>query len=253
MAIPWDGRLGGQFVSGKGETEAPAHWITEESDVKCHPLGTRLVVGPNIYRYCKSSEALSAGKLCTAVADSDAEDTVTVAHPIGTTALTVTAATDITADQYEDGVLIVDEGTGAGNTYDILSNAAITSAATGTVNIYGGLKVAWATADTDIVLCTSPYVVQESNSDQVETPICVPRIAVSSGYYFWGQTRGLCGVLQDEAQGNAAGTRMVTIGSSQGGAVESYDGAGETCVGHRYFDNASDEDAKYQPVMLLLD
>ena len=252
MTSPWDGRLGGQFISGGDIVSSPKHWITEESEEKGHKLGSLLRVGGNWYAYCKSSEALAAGKLCAAVADSDAEDTVTVAHPIGTTAITVTAATTITANQYEDGVLIVDEGTGAGNTYDIASNAAITSAATGVVNIYGGLAVAFAIADTDIVLCTSPYVVQLANTEQTETPICVPRIAVSSGYYFWGQVSGLVGLLQDEASGNNSAQRLLTIGSSVTGAVEAQDLAGEAVVGMRYFDAADDEDAKYQPAILTL-
>jgi len=250
---PWDTRRGGQFVSGKHFVTSPAHWITEESATKQHPLGAKLCVGDSVFRYCKANEALSAGKLATAVADSDAEDTVTVAHAIGTADLTITAASAITANQYEDGVLIVDEGTGAGNTYDIAENAAIDSSSTGTVTIYGGLKVAWSTSDTDVVLVQSPYVVQEANKDQKETPICVPRIAVTEAYYFWGQTRGLCGVLQDEAEGNNAGQRLLTIGSSVDGTVESQDAAGEAIVGMRLFDAANDEDAKYQPVMLMLD
>lgn len=253
MSVPWDTRTGGVFTSGPEVTTSPAHGILEESSSKCHPLGTVLRVGPDVYRYCKASEALAAGNLATAVADSDAEDTVTVAHPISTTGVTVTAASAIAANQYEDGKLIVDEGTGAGNTYNVKDHLAISNAETGTINIYDGLKVAWSTSDTDIVLVQSPYVVQESNADQKETPICVPRIAVTSGYYFWGQTRGLCGVLQDEAEGNAAGQRLLTIGSSTAGSVESYDGAGEAIVGMRLFDAANDEDAKYQPAMLLLD
>jgi len=242
----------GVNLSGPGVVTCPAHSIYEASSTKRHKLGDRLYVGPDEYRYCYASEGLSAGKQCTTKFDSDAEDTVTVAHAIGVYDVTVTAASAITANQYADGILVVDEGTGAGNTYNVKEHAAIGSSKTGTVTLYSPLVVAWSASDTDIELVTSRYIVQESNTGQVETPVCVPRIAVTSGYYFWGQTRGICGVLQDAAQGNAAGQRLLAIGSSTAGAVEDFDAVGEAVVGMRLRQGA-DEDAKYQAILLTLD
>ena len=243
----------GSNVSGSVPITAPAHSIYLESENQKHPLGSILVVGGGTFRYCVSTEALSPGKLCTARMDSDAEDTVTVAHPIGTTQVTITAASAITANQYAGGQLIVDEGTDAGHVYNIKSHPAIGSASTGVITLYEGIITAWVAANTDIVLVESMYAVQESNTDQIETPVCVPRIAVSSGYYFWGQTRGQTCVLQDEAAGNNTAERLLTVGSSTAGSVESMDASGEALVGMRLFDGADDEDAKYQPVMLLMD
>lgn len=253
MASPWGTRTGGIHISSGSRVEAPAQGIYEQSTVKNHRLGDVLVVGDKMFRYCVAGENLTAGHLCTVKFDSDAEDTVTVAHPIGTLQVTVTAASAITANQYADGLLIVDEGTGAGNSYRIKEHPAIGNGETGVVTLYDPLVVAWSTSDTDIELVQSPFVVQDANADQKETPACVPLIAVTSGNYFWGQTRGIAGVLQDEAEGNAAGERLLTIGSSTDGSVEDYDGAGEAIVGMRLRDAADDEDAKYQPIMLLLD
>jgi len=142
------------------------------------------------------------------------EETVTVAHGIGTTALTVTAASDITVDQYAEGMLIVDQGTGAGDQYIIKSNAAIASAATGTVTIYEpGLVTAWATADTDIALWTNPYYKVTQVAAATASGAGIPLIDITDAYYFWLQTYGPAGVLIKTAatSGTAAAEQAMHI------------------------------------------
>jgi len=226
--------------------------IYEESSTAKHKLGERLVLPDGrVFYYAKASEALTAGKLVTAKPVLNQEDTVTVAHPAGTTQVTVTAASAITKDQFKEGYLIVDEGTDAGSIYKIKSNEAIASGETGTVTLYDGLVTAWSTSDTDITMVTNLfYNVQESNTDQIELPLGVPLIDVTSGYYFWLQTWGIAPVLQDEAFGNNAAQRLVTIGSGTAGAVEAYDAACEALVGQIVLDGAATEDAKYYPILL---
>jgi len=228
--------------------------IYEESSTAKHKLGERLPLPDGrVFYYAKAGEALTAGKLCSAQVDTDAEDTVTVAHPAGTTEVTITAASAITKDQYKEGYLIVDEGTDAGSIYKIKSNEAIASGSTGTVTLYDGLVTAWSTSDTDITLVTNLfYKVQLANTDQIELPLGVPLIDVTSGYYFWLQTWGVAPVLQDEAFGNNAAQRLVTIGSSVSGAVEAYDAACEALVGQMILDGADSEDAKYYPILLQI-
>jgi len=230
----------------------PGQGIYEESVVKIHRLGTKISVGEREFRYAHASEALTAGKLCTALADTDSEDTVTVAHPVGTFEVTITAASTITANQYADGYLAVGEGTGAGDQYRIKSHPAITSAETGVITLLDPLLTAWAIADTDITLYQSPYRVQESNTDQKELPVGWPLIDVTDEYYFWLLVKGPVAVLFDEAEGADADQCLLTIGSSTAGAVEIYDAAGEPVVGQRYLDTADYEDGKYQLIMAQL-
>lgn len=235
----------------RGPVRTPGQGIYEESSTKLHRLGDRLEVGDRTFRYAHASEALTAGKLCTIAMDTDAEDTVTVAHPAGTTEVTVTAASTITKNQYEDGYLVVDEGTDAGSTYHIKENDAITSSSTGTVTLYDGLVSDWSTSDTDIMLYTNPYsVVQVSNTDQKEKAAGVPLVDVTSDYYFWLQTRGPAGVLQDEAFGNATGERVAAIGSGTAGAVEAADATAEAIVGEVLLDGADTEADKYYLINL---
>lgn len=247
---PWDARNGvpASHRAGGAIELAPAQSVYEASTTKNHPLGTVTRAFGNWAVYCKASESLSKGKLVTAIPVLSTEDTVTVAHPIGTTAVTHTASVEISANQFEDGFLVVDEGTAAGDSYPIKSHAAIASAAAGTINLYVGLLTAWAIADSDITLYTSPYNVQESNTDQVEFPIGAPLIDVASGSYFWcicAAPPSFGPVLFDEACGNASGTRVLTIGSSTAGTVEAVDATAEAAIAQAILNAADYEDAKY--------
>lgn len=237
-------RLGGSVV--------PAQGIHEESSTKKHPLGTRLQLGERVFYYSQASEALSPGKLATALPTVFTETTVTVAHPVGTKKVTITASANIAAGQLEDGYLVVDEGTGAGEVYKIKSNPAITSAATGEIELYDGLVTAWSTSDTDLRIYTSPFRVQESNTGQDEAPAGVPHVSVTDEYYFWLQTYGPAPVLMDETTGDTAATRTLTIGSGTAGAVEAIDAIGEAYVGDVILEDGDETDARYALVDLKI-
>ena len=245
VTIPGGGgnSLGGSVV--------PAQGIFEQSSTQKHPLGSRLQLGERVFYYSYASEALSAGKVATAITKVFDEDTVTVAHPIGTTKVTITASAAIAAGELEEGYLVVDEGTGAGTFYKIKSNPTIGSGATGVVTLYDGLSVAWAIADTDITIYTSIFKVQESNTDAVEFPVCVPGTGITSAYYFWGQTWGPCSVLQAGADGNSIAERELFLATTAG-AVYKVGAVGDAAVGAVLRDAVDNEDAKYNLIYLRL-
>jgi len=232
----------------------PKHGVYTESETQAHPLGTVLRLGGRTFVYAQASEALSKGKLTTQLQTTFTEDTVTVAHPAGTRKVTITASAAISADQLVGGLLVVDEGTGAGESYLIKSNPAISNGATGVIELHDGLMTAWATADTDITIYTSPYRVQESNTDQIETPAGVPLISVTDEYYFWLCTWGPVGVLIDATGtfGNATNERVGCISGAVAGAVAKLDAAGEAPVGYTMGDAADYTDAQYAAFYLTL-
>lgn len=238
-------------VQKLGDAVIISQGIFETSTTKKHRLGTRIQVGNRIFHYGKASGAVVTGKLNVIAVDSDAEDTITVAHALGIREVSITAASAIVAGQYDDGYLIVDEGTGAGDMYQVKSTPVIANAAVGKIALWDGLLTAWSTSDTDIELLTSPFIMKESVADQIDTPGGVPAVDIAADSFGWFQTWGPCAVLQDEANGAAAAERLLAIGSSTVGAVEDQDAAGEAFVGHRYRD-ANDEDAKYQLIMLQI-
>src|SRR4030042_2004512 len=86
------------------------------------PLGTRMVLEDGrAFRYCKAGEALGAGTLCQtplAIADHDMDLPIALAAAVGATSISVTIATTaVTADQYMDGYIYINDGAGEGHIY----------------------------------------------------------------------------------------------------------------------------------------
>lgn len=239
-------------VQGKGPVTIAGQGIYQAFAVPQYRLGERLQVGERVFHYAKATETLVAGKLCTGLIGQISEEIVTVAHPAGTRAVTVTAELAVTTNALAEGTLSVVKGTGAGDTYRIKSHEAIAAGARGTVQLYDGLLRAWSTTDTGVTLYTNMFNVQESNIDQRETPIGVPLINVGAGLYFWIQTWGPASVLMGEAAGEASHTRTLTIGSVTPGSVEVLNVAGEPIVGQILTDGLTAVAERYQLMLLMI-
>lgn len=240
---------GGNILGGN---VVPAQGIYEQSATALHKLGDRLQIGDRVFYYSQASEALTAGQLNSYLPTIITEDTVTVAHPIGTRKVSVTASATVAANELAEGYLVVDEGTGAGEVYKIKSHPAVSSSAVGVFELYDPILTAWSTSDTDVTLYGSHYRVQQSNAAQTESAAGVNIISVTDEYYFWNQTYGPAAVLFDEAFGSASGTRVATIGSSTAGSVEAIDAIGESIVGEIIRAAANEEDAKYALIDLRI-
>jgi len=182
-----------------------AQALYEESATKKHALGTmRLTEDGRIFIYCKAgSSNLAAAHLCTYLTTFTSEDTVTVAHASGTTTVTVTAS-GVSADDFADGYLFVDEGTGIGEIYRIKSNTATDGSGLIQVTLYDELKTAWSTSDTDVTLVKNPYGGLVVNPvDAQQRPVVVTQRPVTANYYFWGLAKGIGTIKMDVA--SAAG------------------------------------------------
>ena len=231
--------------------------IMEESSTQKHRLGTRLVIGDRVFRYALAGATnLTAAYVCGMPGALTSEDTVTVAHAIGTMTVTVTAS-GIAANQFAEGYLVVDEGTGAGETYKIKSNTA-TSGGLITCTLYDGLVTAWSTSDTDVTLIGSPYYkIIVVPTDGIIMPVGVPLIAVTAAYYCWIQTWGPCGVKIDGtsgALGNLITERQFGVSGSTAGATDIYTvgGAGSAKFAEAMLDSADYNDTKIEPVYLTI-
>lgn len=206
--------------------------------------------------YTKAGAALTVAHIASApVADSGIEATVTVAHAIGTTDITVTAPATITANQYKDGYLWVNQGTGVGDTYRIKSNAAIANGSTGTFTLWTGLRTAWSTSDTDIMFMENPYngTLLKAYATNFYKPVGVSLFTVTSGSYAWLMTRGYAAIKLDVAA--AAGLELdekhvvpSPNHAGQGYLVADYDGtmSGYHHVGYQVGQDAdiTDNDAQ---------
>lgn len=153
--------------------------------------------------------ALAAGAVVASVITSGMnEQTVTVAHAIGTENVTITdSGAGTAADAYKDGKLVVTAGPGIGECYAITGNSAATAGATFNVQLASPLATAWTTS-TDVTLYVNKYngvVVNPTDGQQL--PVGVPQRIVTASYYFWGQVAGDGAMLIDVAAA-AAGTEL---------------------------------------------
>lgn len=205
------------------------------SAVKEHALGDVYKdASGRTFVYAKAgATALSRGKL-TVAADPVANHqdmSFAVAPAVGDTKIQVTlGATAATADQYRDGWMVVNDGTGEGRAYPVEGNAAADSAATCIVYLKEGIDTAGALSEANVNLIPGKWngtVI--SAADQADMPTGVPNVAVTAAYYYWSQVGGPCAVLADETLSPVGG--VVTIGSSTAGAVEELDAVAEPVVG----------------------
>ena len=127
-----------------------------------HALSTRMVLPDGrIFYYGQTDGAQTAGAICQSavgVANHDMDLAVNTAS-VGDKSLSVTlGGTAATEDQYKDGYVYVNDGTGEGNIYKIRQHDAINSSAAGTINLYDGDTIAVAFEDATIVgLAKNPY------------------------------------------------------------------------------------------------
>jgi hypothetical protein len=173
--------------------------VYEQSVTKKHRLGTlRINADGTKYRYARSGEALTAGNVACAppaVAGQDAELVAAAgACAVGTTEITFTsAATAITANQYDDGLLIIYDGAAGtvGHKYRISGHTTAAGAGTITVKLRDPIRVALIATDT-WSLVPSPWNGTLEQAAVANMFAGVSPIAVTSGYYYWAQTGGEC-------------------------------------------------------------
>jgi hypothetical protein len=184
--------------------------IFAQSATKKHRFGTlRICADGTKYRYAKAGEALVAGNAAqgaASVAGHDAEVVAAAgAAAVGAMEITfTTAATAVTANQYDDGLLIVYDGAAGtvGTRYRISGHTTRADAGTITVRLRDPIRVAIIATDT-WSLVPNPWNGTLENGAVAGFFAGVSPIAVTSGYYYWAQTGGEC-VFLDKG-GNAIG------------------------------------------------
>jgi hypothetical protein len=168
-----------------------------------YDLGTQLIFQDGRkYRFAeKSGAAAVAGFVQQAAAN--------VANHIGQTMNTVNAvnarefeflvgATAVTANDYDEGYLSIDDGTGEGYIYRIATHDASAGSENITLNLEAGesVQVATAAAGTIASILKNPYkdvVVYPTTATQVHVGVAVKPIAANG--FGWLQTRGPASIM----------------------------------------------------------
>ena len=220
-------------MSLSGHVQLFASDTRDTGTSQLHPLGTMGATRDGrVYRYGEAGGAdLDPGKLTVAATQvgNHANIAVQAAAAVGASQVTVTlGATAASANDYADGYLAVNDAAGEGIAYLVSGHPAADASADLVVALHEDLEVALTTSS-EVSLIKNPMKdAVISATDQADLPVGVPNVTIASGSFGWFQTRGVCGVLADEAV--TAGL-TVTIGTGVAGAVEALDGAGEPDVG----------------------
>ena len=187
--------------------------IREVSSTQMEDLGSLAITKDGRkYRYAKAGgTALAPGLMNeqSAIVANHSNIAVSAVAAIGATKVSVTlGATAATKDQYKEGYLLVNDGTGEGIMYRIAGHAAAALSAGLDVYLEEPLIVALAVT-TEVTLVANRYkgvIVVPSAAVSGGVPAGVANVAVTEAYYGYLQTGGPCAML--------SGTTPQTLGDN---------------------------------------
>jgi hypothetical protein len=268
MSTNWDFGAGGTNNGsvGFGSIGGISQGIYEESSAQNGPLGASLEFDDGRkYRYTKSAAGITIGNACS----SDYSDGL-LAELDSTTTVSATAGNDYfsltgsgsqfstTANFYAGGYIVFTDGTGAGQCYRIKSHTTASSDKI-TFYLYDALVTA-PVAATGVMIVGNPFgavLTADGTSSGAATDswvVGVNPIAITSGYYFWAQTRGVAAVQFDAATTAAPHYGMeLVMSDAHDGLVEAKLDAhdGYQTIGH--YVGSTGDDNEYVAVHLTLE
>ena len=203
------GFIGGVNASDGGINLADADPYAE-SATQLFPLGTTLNWGDRVFKYAFFNGAVTAGLLVQQPASivanhSQMSLTSAVAATTGDTSdisIETAGDTDLTLNQYQEGYLIVNDGTGQGQSWKIKSHPAHDHSADPTcvITVYGKVKTALVGSGTSqVTLTANPYKdVIVAPATETGYIVGATNIDMSDDYYGWIQTKGPKAMLSGE-------------------------------------------------------
>lgn len=173
----------------------------EQSSVSLNGVGFGMVGMDrygDLYRYAKAGASnISKGKLQVAPAPKTNHHNVAWASggALNTRKVTVTlGATAATADEYAGGYLVVNDATGEGTQYRILTHPAANSAATLEVTVDRPFETALVSGS-EVTLVHNRWNAVVEAAVEERRPAGVPLVNITAGYYGWLKTKGDAAVL----------------------------------------------------------
>lgn len=193
--------------------------------------------------------ALAAGKLAqVATASANHVNRTGVTTVAGQQTVTfAVGATLVSSNQYAQGYLVVNAGTGAGQALLVSGNTAAASSGSPTVNLADAVITATLASDSKFSLHPHPYSACIINAATLGAGAAgVPTVSIADTAYGWFQVGGVCSVLSDA--GAAAIGAPVTYSDDTAGAVgpAETDAVGDN-LGYALILGVS---AEYRPVYL---
>ncbi len=263
---------GSQDVPNNSQFKIAAEALYSDRDIwtptvdKKFPLGALAHARDGrLWRYQEEAgNGLAIAVICqAAAANTDHEyeiQTNTPGVPVaGDKIVNITTTVTIAANELVDGYFYVADGTGQGNMYTIKDNKASTANATlgfdTRVEIAdtGGIRTAWV-AGSDITIWKNKYkdtIIFPTDPTGPATGVTMT--AITASYFFWGQVKGYCPVLNGSE--TVVIGDVVAAGINTAGAVGLPDGPatmeGDVYIG--YVAKASAATADYAVIDLNIE
>jgi hypothetical protein len=235
-----------------GALQIAAQDIRKISATKQHRLGAiGMTRDGRVYRYAQAGGAtLAPGKInVAATVDANATNkTIARTYDSGVSTVVFDAGGTIVANAYAEGYLTINDATGEGVSYAVGGHTGITGAGEIVVDLEEPTATALTIDVSEASLTKNPWDdIVVSIADQLDMAVGIANVSLTTLYYGWIQTRGVCSALADESY--AIGQNL-TIGSSVVGALEANDAAGEQNVGVAI---VAGVDTEYREVFLTID
>lgn len=181
-----------------------------ESELQEWPLGTKLIQGERVWRYCRAGgTGLNIAAPCQAAiavhADQSEDIAVGVAAAIGDTVVSLTSTANLDGspndedNNFRDAYLLVNDAAGEGQMYKVKSNGGFSGTDEALFTLFDPLTIALTTSSQcSLMLCPYDRVIATT---AVMTGVFagIPQIAVTADYYFWIGTGGPMGGVPKEA------------------------------------------------------
>ena len=202
-----------------------------------HPAGTRgFLPDGRVFYWCRneSGSSLAAGKLhmaASVVAVHVNHAALAGSGGIGQQFVTFTmnGTTGFTVNQYKDGYLYINAGTGLGQTFKIRDHLAYAINATGViVNLFDPLVVAL-DVTSKLSFRKNIYDNPQAVGSLVGPAAGVPAVALATATRGWLQTWGPCAVLSD-VSAPTTGSVIIQSVATAGAIAIAVGGAGATVV-----------------------
>ena len=190
-----------------------------------HSMGEAVYAADSrVFRYAKvGASNISAGNLQLAPTPKTNHHNVTV-QTIGAlrdTKVTVTlGATAAVVDEYNEGLMVVNDQTGEGTSYQISSHPAADSSATLQLTLFDPIKNTALTTSSQVSLVHNTYNGVIEGTSSTQQPAGIPLRDLLLADFGWLQTKGTCPALADETLAVGA---WLTAGTTTAGAVEEMD------------------------------
>jgi hypothetical protein len=207
-----------------------------------------------VFRYAKvGASNISRGKLQLAPAPKTNHHNVAWASggALGATTVTVTlGATAAVANEYAEGLLVVNDATGEGTSYRIASHPAADASATLQLTLSDPIKNVALVSGSEVSLVHNAYNGVVEGTTVTRRAAGVPLVNATAGTFVWLQTGGVCPVLCDTTTTLGAKQKAGAVAGSVTDMTDILGASAEVEVGTA--DVMAGVDTEYRPITLTI-